>query len=132
MKDDMQGQETMECENHPGQSAVGACAVCGKPVCGDCALRSDTAIVCDRPEHQTILSDWSTVFTCESEFEADAVQRNLENAGMDTRLFSARDHVSLYWTLQRDPVRLMVHRNAAEKANAVLAELELDNGRAQD
>ena len=121
---DVPGQEALECENHPGQQAVGTCAVCGKPLCGDCALSIDKSVLCDR-EHQKILTDWTTVFTCDSEFEADALQRNLESAGIRTRMFSSRDHLTLYWKQQHAPVRVMVQREEAEKAVSTIDGLDL-------
>ncbi|MEK6565497.1 MAG: B-box zinc finger protein [Bacteroidota bacterium] len=124
MTNDTVNREAIECENHPGQQAVGACAVCGKPLCGDCALSIDKAVLCDR-EHQKILTDWTTVFACGSEFEADALQRNLESVGIRTRVFSSRDHLTLYWKQQHAPVRVMVQREEAEKAVSTIEGLEL-------
>ena len=121
---DLLNQEPLECENHPGQQAVGACAVCGKPLCGDCTLSIDNSVLCDR-EHQIILTGWTTVFDCDSEFEADALQRNLESAGIPTRVFSSRDHLALYWKQQHAPVRVMVQREAAEKAVSAIDGLDL-------
>ena len=36
----------MKCYNHPESEGVGACTVCGKAICSDCAMEIDGKLVC--------------------------------------------------------------------------------------
>lgn len=119
--------DAMECEHHPGERAIGMCVVCGKPVCGDCAVRVQEITYCDQPEHQSTAQECTVIHTSDSEFAADAVQRNLEFAGIQTKVFSMRDHLALFWFDESAIVRVMVLRSDVQKAIAVLKELQLLN-----
>ena len=121
----------MECENHSGERAIGVCIVCGKPVCGDCSVTVQKSLFCDQPEHQTTQKEWAVIFTSESEFESDAIRRNLEFAGMETKVFSMRDHVATFWFDEFAIVRVMVRQSEKERALVVLEELQLLNGPAE-
>ena len=114
-----------DCENHDTEPAVGSCVVCGKPVCGDCAVTFENRIFCNDQEHLLFLQTWSLIHLTESEFDADAVTRNLHSAGILTRVYSARTHASMYWHGRYAPVRVFVAKDIAEKAKAMLVDLQL-------
>jgi hypothetical protein len=119
------GAERIECSNHPGQLAVAACIVCGKPVCGDCAVRSAGKFFCEDPEHCTIRNGWQPIYSCTSEFEADIVERNLQHAGLHIRVFSTGSHLELYWAHWKPIVRVWAARAKAAEAEALLRQLGL-------
>ncbi len=116
---------TIDCENHPGELAVGVCTVCAKPVCGDCATSVQDVIYCDQPDHQKMRTEWADVYTSSSDFEADAVVRNLASEGIETKVFSMNDHVSAFWFEEYAIVRVMSRTTDKERALTVLKQLQL-------
>ena len=73
--------------------------------------------------------EWALIHSSDSEFDADAVQRNLQFAGIQTKVFSMRDHLESFWFDEFAIVHVMVRQSEAEKAIAVLKELQLLNDR---
>jgi len=109
-----------ECANHPGIVASTTCIVCGKPVCADCSVEIAGTMLCEDPEHRTILADWVVATRTHSEFEADMIVRNLEYQGIRTRVFSSR---VFKWRIGLDAddfVNVFVHRNQHGVAREVL------------
>lgn len=127
---DVQGEfsSLIECENHFGQWAVAVCSVCGKPVCGDCALKRNGVFFCDSTDHIAIRSDWVVLQGCVSEFEADIFVTNLRAAEIQARFFSRRDHISLAWVPIDLPVRVMVKTSDRDAARRLLIHLGLLDG----
>ncbi|MGH2568843.1 MAG: hypothetical protein ACRDGA_10930 [Bacteroidota bacterium] len=117
--------EMLECENHTGQPAVGLCIVCGKPVCGDCALTLEGKIFCDDVQHQKMRDAWSVIVVSDSEFEADMIQRNLAGEGIECRVFSFRDHVGTFWLPDPKPVNALVPIPKKDQALNLLRRLSL-------
>lgn len=115
----------IECENHFGEWAVAVCSVCGKPVCGDCALRRNGRFFCDNTDHIAMGSDWAVIHGCASEFEADIFVTNLRAAEIEARFFSWRDHVSLAWVPIDLPIRVMVKTSDRDAASRRLIHLGL-------
>jgi hypothetical protein len=115
--------ENVDCENHSDEPAAGSCVVCGKPVCGDCGVSADGKMYCDQPEHRVFSQEWEVIYCCDSEFEADAVRRNLEDAGFEARLFSSRTHVAMYWFGGRAVVRVFTRGNNSARARELLQNL---------
>ena len=37
-----------QCANHPNQQAITECAMCGKPICNICMVRSEGAFYCSK------------------------------------------------------------------------------------
>jgi len=120
--------ERIECGNHPGQLAIAVCVVCGKPVCGDCAVRSDDRFFCEDPDHRSIHSGWQPVYSCVSDFEADVVQRNLQQAGLETKVSSKGGHLELYWAHQKPVVQVWTSKAKAAEAETLLQQLGLLGG----
>ncbi|MBI3004622.1 MAG: B-box zinc finger protein [Ignavibacteriales bacterium] len=118
----------MECENHPEEHAVAVCVVCGKPVCGDCAISAEKSMFCDKPDHAAMQKEWILIATSHSEFEADAVCLNLAHSEIETKVFSMRDHVVTFWFDEFAIVRVFVQQKDMERALAVLSELQLIDG----
>ena len=114
----------VECEVHPGQRAIGVCVICSKPVCAACGNRSEGKMICSDPGHKGMLQEWCMLRQSESEFEAEAVLRNLADGGIETKLFSLHDHVTAHWLRERC-VQLFVRTSEVEKAQALLQDLHL-------
>lgn len=117
--------ESVECENHAGEQAIGLCMICGKPVCGDCAVTSEGKIFCDNVQHQEMFTSWLTVHVSDFEFESDMIRQNLANAGMESKVFSSHDHGGTYWLPDVKLVRVMVPNKLKERALHILRDLHL-------
>jgi RNA polymerase subunit RPABC4/transcription elongation factor Spt4 len=116
----------IECETHPDRRAIGLCIICGRPVCSDCEVTSGGKILCTDPEHRTLVQDWRVIHQPDSEFEAEALVRNLADNGIEAKTFSLHDSVATYW-LNENRVLLYVRKSEGEKAKALLKELNLIN-----
>jgi hypothetical protein len=114
----------IECETHPNHRAVGFCIICGRPVCSECEVMSAGKILCADPEHRIVLQEWNVMSQLGSEFEADALVRNLTDDGIKTKTFSLHDHVAAHW-LNENRVLLFVRKLDYEKGKALLKELNL-------
>lgn len=117
--------EPLECGNHAGQRAVGLCIVCGKPVCGDCAVTSEGRMLCDVVDHRTKATSWSSIHRSDFVFESDMIRQNLINAGIEAKIFSFRDHLETFWLQDTQFVRVMVPAHEREKALGLLQQLYL-------
>ncbi|HEY5614447.1 MAG TPA: hypothetical protein VIL52_00360 [Bacteroidota bacterium] len=116
---------TVECENHTEEHAVGVCVLCGKPVCGDCAVSAEGKIFCENALHQSIFKQWAVVHESSFEFESDMIRQNIVSAGIDTKVFSFRDHVGTSWLSDVKPVRVLVPAEQQQRAQEILQSLRL-------
>ncbi len=114
----------IECETHPDRRAVGLCVICSKPVCLDCRVVSKDKILCTDPEHKILLQDWRILLEPDSEFEADALARNLADGGIEAKYYSLLDHITTHW-LNENRICLFVKKLEYDKAKAFLNELNL-------
>ena len=71
-----------------------------------------------------MLQEWSVLHRPDSEFEADALVRNLADAGIEAKTFSLHDHVAAHW-LNENRILLFVRKSEDEKAKTLLNELKL-------
>ncbi len=117
-----------ECENHPGVASIGACVVCGKPVCKQCAKHSGKRIFCDRDEHLKIYGDFVLVSTCATEYEAQTLKSIIDMAGIECVLFSQKDHVFFSNVGNTAIVNVMVPKEDAEKVFKLIEEMDKENG----
>jgi hypothetical protein len=53
----------VEREVHPDHRTVGRCVISSKPVCSDCAVKSNGKILCPDPEHGIVLQEWRFMHT---------------------------------------------------------------------
>jgi hypothetical protein len=83
----------IRCQTHPDAEAVGACVMCGKPVCDACAVRKQGKVFCSNDEHVSMTFDWAAVCTTNTEYEAEMIRANLEGAGIQAIVFSQSDRV---------------------------------------
>ncbi len=117
--------EPLECEHHAGESAIGLCIVCGKPVCGDCAVASDGRVVCDVVDHRSKASHWSSIYSSDFVFESEMIRQNLMNAGIEADIFSFGDHLETFWLPDARFVHVMVPAHERAKALELLHQLHL-------
>jgi hypothetical protein len=112
------------CEVHPDHYAIGLCVICAKPVCTDCEVKSARKILCNDPDHRIVLEEWRKIYQADSEFETEALVRNLADCGIAAKTFSLHDHIATHW-LNENRVCLFVKKSEEEKAIALLKELNL-------
>lgn len=117
--------QRIECENHQGIAAVAVCLTCGKPVCGDCAVKKEGKFFCDDADHLRLYTDWKIICACESEFEADMMVTNLLNAQIEAACFSLYNHISLFWLNKRELVHIRVRNEQSTEALNLLRSLGL-------
>ncbi|MBI4428472.1 MAG: DUF2007 domain-containing protein [Ignavibacteriales bacterium] len=85
----------------------------------------EKVLYCNDADHRTMRESWTVIFTTRSEFEADAVYRNLEYAGIKARVFTMREHVAVFWFDEFAIVRVLVRQDDRERALSILSELQL-------
>lgn len=110
-----------ECENHPGMTAVAFCAVCAKPVCGDCMVNEGTAVCCNDAFHRTVIHEYALLGTCASLFDADLLSHNLAARGIPVHTF----HPGTYAIAEK--TRIFVGKTSVPQAQEIIASLELND-----
>lgn len=118
-----EGETSIECETHPGAPAAGVCIVCGKPVCGECAISKKGKVFCDDDEHVKIYQNWAVVYTSAAEYEAEMVKANLELDGIKALVFSQVDHAYFIPMSRLASVNVMVPKEKLPKAREILKRL---------
>lgn len=109
----------MYCDKHDDMMAVGTCVVCGKPVCGDCAITIDGRIFCEDRLHPAISAEMHELVTTATIFEMELIAENLRANGVDVHWFDVGQHST------PDGVKLFVKRASAESATTILKTLDL-------
>lgn len=66
------------CGNHGTVDAVSVCAVCGKPVCGDCAVTIGETTFCNERSHVEIYDTCRLLGRSGTMFDAELIAKNLE------------------------------------------------------
>jgi hypothetical protein len=99
--------------------AVGVCVVCGKPVCGDCAITIDGRIFCEDRLHPVLHGDMQELVTTASIFEMELIAQNLGANGVDIRWFNVGQYGASCGA------KLFVKKEAAVSAIAILKTLDL-------
>jgi hypothetical protein len=112
-----------ECDNHPDSNAIGACVVCGKPVCEKCSAIHNKKIFCDNDEHVRIFGDWAVVFSCGTEYEAQMVKANVEMAGIQCMVFSQKDNVFFTNIGDTAVINVMVPKEKINEAEEIIEQI---------
>ncbi|MBI4418133.1 MAG: hypothetical protein HY563_05105 [Ignavibacteriales bacterium] len=120
------GSAPLECELHAGSQAVARCVVCGKPVCGDCATKTEGRFFCDVMAHRALAAETTVITGCASPFEADMIRENLAQAGLDIVVFSRNDFIVLFRSADPGVSDVRVRADQAEYAREILRNLALD------
>ncbi|MFA6540312.1 MAG: hypothetical protein WCT99_01820 [Bacteroidota bacterium] len=110
---------SLHCDTHDEMIAVGTCEVCGKPVCGDCAITIDGRIFCEDRLHPVLYNDMQELVSTATIFEMELIAENLRANGVDVHWFD----VGQYGTL--DGAKLFVKKEAAVSAITILNTLDL-------
>lgn len=96
------------CATHPDRAAKGRCVICGRPVCEDCNSGDRDAFVCEDHRTVTMIQGWAQVYSTHGEIEAQLVQQNLRAEGIDSQIFSQKDHMYPVDLGELSIVRVMV------------------------
>jgi len=82
------------CDFHLENPAVGFCVVCGRAVCEECAVRSESKlpagrkILCNDPTHAEYLNKWKVIHRFDFDYEAAMLYANLDQRGIETQVFT--------------------------------------------
>lgn len=107
------------CENHPQMTAVASCAVCGKPVCNDCAVKENGRYFCDESSHRRVFDRYTMLGQSQTMFEAELVAKNLTANNISTLWFNRR-----WYGSDEKPV-VFVDHDAVRQAHEILHALDL-------
>ncbi len=117
------------CEQHPDRRAVGACVVCGRPVCKECNVGKRREFLCDVHRDVEIVEGWAEVYSTGDDVEADLIRDNLKGEGIDAQVLSQRDHYMTALNMgDFAMVRVLVPAYEYEDAMRALAEHEDSEG----
>jgi hypothetical protein len=116
------------CATHGDRAAIAQCALCGTPVCKECAAESGRTYLC--PDHRGIpvVEGWAQVYTTSSDIDAGLIRDNLQAEGIDARVLSQKDHFSFTVDLgDLSQVRVLVPSFAFRDAlDLVRSHLDVD------
>lgn len=114
------------CETHPHQPAAGACVVCGKPVCEQCAVRKMGKFFCADDEHVKMAFDWIAVCSTSIRSEAEMIKAQLESGGIQAMVFSQSDR--MFFTTFGDLAvnEVMVPKDSLDAARDFLRSINLE------
>lgn len=118
-----EGKQRITCDVHKNIPAEGACVVCGKRVCKECAVRRLGRFFCNNDEHVKMAFDWVAVWTCSTEYEAEMVRSNLVGGGIPSMVFSQSDHMYVTTMGNLAVVEVMVPKESVDDARAILTSL---------
>lgn len=108
------------CARHPERTAEGECVICGTPVCDECTLEGAGHYVCPDHHHVPVISGWAQVYSTADDLEAELIRENLQSEGIDSSVFSQKDHTLTVDLGDLSPVRVLVPAYAYRQASAVL------------
>ncbi len=117
----------IECGNHSGAAAVGACVVCGMPVCGDCAVTKEKKLFCNDSTHAVFLDHHALLGVSDSEFEADIIVSNLKANGILPLVYSPKGFFDFKSEKADSAVRVFVVKDDRARAITILTELGLED-----
>lgn len=117
--------EGVGCEVHEGATAVACCSVCGKPMCGDCAVWTGSQFLCNVPAHKEVADDWQVIARCSSVFEADMIMTNLRQGEFKPMAFSPGEFTVSFWHSGLSTARVFVRKGESEGARRLLQALAL-------
>ena len=116
-------KEEIECENHPGRPAVAVCIVCGKPVCSACRKTRMHKTFCDDDKHIRMYQNWAVAYISMTEYEAEMIKANLENAGIEAMIFNQQDHAYFLTVGSMARVNVMVRSDQIGEAKKIIDSL---------
>lgn len=117
----------IECSNHPDVTAIGACVVCGMPVCGDCAVTSEKKLFCNDHSHVVLLEKYARLGVSDSEFDADIIVGNLKAGGISVKIFSPKEFFAYKSNCADSAPRMFVEKSDRARAVMIITELGLED-----
>ncbi len=112
-----------QCARHPERQAQGQCVICGTTLCEECNQGSDTHFLCETHSEIPVVNGWAQVYSTSDDLEANLIRENLEAEGIDSRVFSQKDHFSLPVDLgELSQVRVLVPAYTYQEAQRVLGQ----------
>ncbi|MBX6363053.1 MAG: DUF2007 domain-containing protein [Gemmatimonadetes bacterium] len=109
------------CAVHPERRAVGACVICGRPLCEACNQGDRPYFKCEAHAPVEIVEGWAQVYTTGDDVEAELIRDNLQAEGIDAQVLSQKDHFAFTMEIgDLAQVRVLVPAYAYEDALAVI------------
>lgn len=118
-------EESVVCDTHVENQAVGFCVVCGKAVCEECLETCGNKLLCNDPKHRTFLEKWRVLYTFEFEYEAAMLYANLEQQDIESEVFSKPNPETTDTPLRPTIVEVLVPQNKFEQAQEIAKSLGL-------
>jgi hypothetical protein len=78
----------VQCDMHGSVTAIGACSVCGRPVCGDCSITANGKIYCADVSHASLDTTCALFGIAATAFDAELIARNLSANGIEVHTFN--------------------------------------------
>jgi hypothetical protein len=116
-----EAENEVTCDTHRGTEATGRCVICKKVVCEECAVVKRGKYFCSNDKHVEMAFHWVSVFTTGTEYEADMIAANLENAGIPARVHVQNDQMFVATVGDLAVTRIMVPAETADEAKNFLA-----------
>ncbi len=120
------GNEDIACENHSNIPAVAVCIICGKPVCQKCRKTKMHKTFCEDDKHIRVYQSWAVAYVSSTEYEAEMVKANLENAGIESMIFNQQDHAYFLTVGSMARVNVMVPNDRINDAKKVIDTLNFE------
>ncbi|MFZ1081175.1 MAG: B-box zinc finger protein [Candidatus Kryptoniota bacterium] len=117
--------ESVVCDLHIENRAIGFCVVCGKAVCEECAESSGKKILCTDSAHREFLDKWKVVHKFDFEYEAAMLYANLEQQGIETQVFTKLNPNSIDVAVRPTIVEVLVPYRDEDAAAEVIELLGL-------
>jgi RNA polymerase subunit RPABC4/transcription elongation factor Spt4 len=118
--------QDIECENHKNTPAVAVCIICGKPVCQKCRKIKSSKTFCEDDKHVRVYQSWAIAYISSTEYEAEMVKANLENAGIEAMIFNQQDHAYFLTVGSMARVNVMVPNERVNDAKKVIHSLNFE------
>lgn len=114
------------CENHEDTPAVAVCIICGKPVCVRCRKTKMNKTFCEDDKHIRVYQHWAIAYISMTEYEAEMIKANLENAGIEAMIFNQQDHAYFLTVGSMARVNVMVPNDRVNEAQKIIESLTFE------
>ncbi len=114
----------VHCDTHHAQEAIGACVVCKKTLCEECAVMKTGRFFCEKDERVKTAFNWVAACTTSTDYEAEMIKANLEGAGISAMVLSQKDHTYVTTVGDLAQTEVMVPRESLEEARRFIRSLE--------
>ncbi len=108
------------CDEHPDRKATGACIICGRRVCDECAGTGRSYCVCSEHADIPVFDGWAQLYTTPEEVEAQLIRDNLQAEGIDAEILSQKDRTLSFDLGEFARIRVLVPAFAWLEAQNVM------------